>query len=129
MLTRNTWQHLTTEEIDFSRDYQDFCQLSDDEQYFIKNILAFFAASDTIVNINLSERFTQEVQVLEAIYFWQFQTAMENCHSDTYSLQIETLIKDEEERINTLNAVKNIPCVQKRQNGHSSGLRVTLHLL
>lgn len=104
----------TTEEIDFSRDYQDFCQLSDDEQYFIKNILAFFAASDTIVNINLSERFTQEVQILEAIYFWQFQAAMENCHSDTYSLQIETLIKDEEERINTLNAVKNIPCVQKK---------------
>jgi ribonucleotide reductase beta subunit family protein with ferritin-like domain len=75
----------TAEEIDFSKDYDDFQKLNKDEQHFIKMILAFFAASDRIVNINLGERFTQEVKIMEIIVAYQFQIMMENIHSETYS--------------------------------------------
>ena len=87
----NFW---TTEELDLSKDLNDYNKLSDNEKYFINNILAFFAASDGIVNENLVERFCNEVTILEAKFFYGFQIAMENIHSETYSLLIDTYIKD-----------------------------------
>ena len=81
----NFW---TTEELDLSKDMNDYNKLSDNEKYFINNILAFFAASDGIVNENLVERFCNEVTILEAKFFYGFQIAMENIHSETYSLLI-----------------------------------------
>ena len=104
----------TSEEIDFSQDYSDFQKLSDDSQHFIKMILAFFAASDTIVNINLAERFTREVQVIEVTIAYQFQIMMENIHSETYSLQIDNIIRDKEEKLKLLNAIENFPCIKKK---------------
>jgi len=104
----------TAEEIDFSKDYDDFQKMDENAQHFIKMILAFFAASDTIVNINLAERFTREVQVLEVIISYQFQIMMENIHSETYSLQIDNIVRDKEEKIKILNAVENFPCIQKK---------------
>ena len=104
----------TPEEIDFSKDYEDFIKLSSNAQYFIKMILAFFAASDTIVNINLAERFTNEVQLLEIIITYQFQIMMENIHSETYSLQIDNIIRDKEEKNKLLNALENFPCIKKK---------------
>jgi len=88
----------TPEEIDFNKDYDDFQKLSENTQYFIKMVLAFFAASDTIVNINLAERFIKEVQVLEAKITYQFQVMVENIHAETYSLQIDNIIRDKEEK-------------------------------
>ena len=87
----NFW---TTEELDLSKDLKDFTTLTDNEKYFIENVLAFFAASDGIVNENLIERFCNDVQVLEAKFFYGFQIAMENIHSETYSLLIDTYVKD-----------------------------------
>ena len=104
----------TSEEIDFSKDYDDFQKLSQDSQHFIKMILAFFAASDTIVNINLAERFTREIQVLEVTITYQFQIMMENIHSETYSLQIDNIIRDKEEKEKLLNAIENFPCIKKK---------------
>lgn len=104
----------TAEEIDFSKDYEDFQNMSENSQHFIKMILAFFAASDTIVNINLGERFTQEVQVMEAIITYQFQMMMENIHSETYSLQIDNIIRDPDEKSKLLNAIENYPCIKKK---------------
>ena len=83
----NFW---TAEELDLSKDLNDWDKLNEKEKYFIKNILAFFAASDGIVNENLVERFCQEVKILEAKFFYGFQIAMENIHSETYSLLIDT---------------------------------------
>lgn len=103
----------TAEEIDFSKDYDDFQKLNDKEQYFIKIILSFFAASDTIVNINLGERFSQEVQVREAIIAYDFQKMMENIHGEVYSLQIDNIIRDVDEKEKALNAIKNYPCIKK----------------
>ena len=79
----------TSEEIDLSKDLSHFEKLSDNERYFIKHILAFFSSSDTIVNINLGERFLNDVKILEAKFFYSFQMAIENIHSETYSLLIE----------------------------------------
>jgi len=107
----NFW---TTEELDLSKDMTDWNKLNDNEQKFIKNILAFFAASDGIVNENLVERFTQEVQLLEAKFFYIFQMAMENIHSETYSLLIDTYIKDPSEKDYLFNAMDNIPSIQKK---------------
>ena len=87
----NFW---TTEELDLSKDLKDFNGLNENERYFIENILAFFAASDGIVNENLVERFCKDVQLLEAKFFYGFQIAMENIHSETYSLLIDTYVKD-----------------------------------
>ena len=109
----NFW---TTEELDLSKDMNDWNKLNDNEQKFIKNILAFFAASDGIVNENLVERFTQEVQLLEAKFFYIFQMAMENIHSETYSLLIDTYIKDPKEKDHLLNAIDTIPSIQKKAN-------------
>ena len=107
----NFW---TTEELDLSKDMNDWNKLTDNEQTFIKNILAFFAASDGIVNENLVERFTQEVQLLEAKFFYIFQMAMENIHSETYSLLIDTYIKDPKEKDYLFNAIDTIPSIQKK---------------
>jgi ribonucleoside-diphosphate reductase beta chain len=104
----------TAEEIDFSKDIDDWVKLSDNERYFIKNILAFFAASDGIVNENLALRFYNEVKIAEARAFYGFQIAIENIHSEVYSLMIDTFIKDNEEKHYLFNAMDNIPCVRKK---------------
>ena len=107
----NFW---TTEELDLSKDMNDYNKLSPDEQYFINNILAFFAASDGIVNENLVERFCNEVKILEAKFFYGFQIAMENIHSETYSLLIDTYIKDLPLKNKLFNAIDTIPSVKKK---------------
>ena len=105
----------TAEEIDLSTDITDWeNKLNDNERYFIKHILAFFAASDGIVNENLAENFLSEVQYTEAKFFYGFQIAMENVHSETYSLLIDTLIKDKKEKDYLFKAIENIPCVGKK---------------
>jgi len=104
----------TAEEIDFSNDYKDYCKLSENEQHFIKMVLAFFAASDTIVNINLGERFIREVQIREAIVAYTFQMAMESIHSEVYSLMIDNIIKDTEEKSRLFNAIIEYPCISKK---------------
>ncbi len=107
----NFW---TTEELDLSKDLKDFNGLNDNEKYFIENILAFFAASDGIVNENLVERFCKDVQLLEAKFFYGFQIAMENIHSETYSLLIDTYVKDIAKKNKLFNAIETIPSVQKK---------------
>ena len=107
----NFW---TTEELDLSKDLKDFNGLNDKEKYFIENVLAFFAASDGIVNENLVERFCNEVQLLEAKFFYGFQIAMENIHSETYSLLIDTYVKDVTKKNNLFNAIETIPSVRKK---------------
>jgi ribonucleoside-diphosphate reductase beta chain len=104
----------TAEEIDLGQDLIDWKALNDGERHFISHILAFFAASDGIVNENLAEHFVAEVQYTEAKFFYGFQIAMENIHSETYSLLIDTYIKDAVERDKLLNAIEHIPCVKKK---------------
>jgi ribonucleoside-diphosphate reductase beta chain len=105
----------TAEEIDLSQDFDDWDnKLSDNDRYFIKHILAFFAASDGIVNENLAENFVREVQYTEAKFFYGFQIMMENIHSETYSLLIDTYIKDKAEKNYLFNAIDNIPCVKTK---------------
>lgn len=104
----------TADEIDFSKDIKDWNNLKLDEQHFIKHVLAFFAASDTIVNMNLLERFLKDVQILEAQVGYTFQAMMENVHSEVYSLMIDTYIKDNTEKTFLLNAVENIECVGEK---------------
>ena len=103
-----------TEEIDFTRDLDDWEKLNENEKYFIKNVLAFFAGSDGIVNENLSMRFSNEVQIPEARCFYGFQIAMENIHSETYSLLIDTYINDKNEKTQLFNAIDTIPCVAEK---------------
>jgi len=102
------------EEIDLSKDYAHWESLNADEKYFISMILAFFAASDGIVLENLATRFMSDVQVAEARAFYGFQIAMENIHSQTYSLLIETYIKNSEEKHRLFNALEYFPCIQKK---------------
>lgn len=104
----------TAEEIDLTPDLSDWEKLNDDERHFIKHILAFFAASDGIVNENLAERFLSEVQSPEARCFYGFQIAIENIHSETYSLLIDTYIKDTVEKTRLFNALETVECVQKK---------------
>ncbi|KAK7807052.1 hypothetical protein U0070_011414 [Myodes glareolus] len=104
----------TAEEVDLSKDIQHWEALKPDERHFISHVLAFFAASDGIVNENLVERFSQEVQVTEARCFYGFQIAMENIHSEMYSLLIDTYIKDSKEREYLFNAIETMPCVKKK---------------
>jgi ribonucleoside-diphosphate reductase beta chain len=105
----------TAEEIDFQQDITDWeHKLSDDERYFIKHVLAFFAASDGIVNENLAENFVKEVQYTEAKFFYGFQIMMENVHSETYSLMIDTYIKDSKEKDYLFNALETFPPVKKK---------------
>lgn len=105
----------TAEEIDLSPDLIDWeNKLNDDERHFIKHVLAFFAASDGIVNENLAEHFLSEVQYTEAKFFYGFQIAMENIHSETYSLLIDTYIKDSAEKDHLFNAIDTLDCVRKK---------------
>jgi ribonucleoside-diphosphate reductase beta chain len=105
----------TAEEIDLSPDLIDWeNKLNDDERHFIKHVLAFFAASDGIVNENLAEHFLSEVQYTEAKFFYGFQVAMENIHSETYSLLIDTYIKDSAEKDHLFNAIDTLDCVRKK---------------
>lgn len=106
----------TAEEIDFSKDYEDFCNLNDNEQLFIKMVLAFFSASDTIVNINLSERFLNDIKIREAIVAYTFQMMMESIHSETYSLQIDNIVRNSIEKDKLLNAVREYPCIAEKAN-------------
>ncbi|OBX23686.1 MULTISPECIES: ribonucleotide-diphosphate reductase subunit beta [Bizionia] len=105
----------TAEEIDLHQDLTDWkSKLNDDERYFIKHILAFFAASDGIVNENLAENFINEVQYSEAKFFYGFQIMMENIHSETYSLLIDTYVKDDVEKDQLFNALDNFPAIKKK---------------
>jgi len=102
------------EEIDLSKDTAHWESLTNQERYFISMILAFFAASDGIVLENLASRFMSEVQLSEARAFYGFQIAIENIHSETYSLLIDTYIKDREEKMTLFNAIDNFPCIKKK---------------
>jgi len=105
----------TAEEIDLHQDLTDWeTKLNDDEKYFIKHILAFFAASDGIVNENLAENFVNEVQYSEAKFFYGFQIMMENIHSETYSLLIDTYVKDDAEKNNLFKAIEVFPAIKKK---------------
>ncbi|SRX52822.1 ribonucleotide-diphosphate reductase subunit beta [Aequorivita sp. CIP111184] len=105
----------TAEEIDLHQDLTDWAtKLNADERYFIKHILAFFAASDGIVNENLAENFVNEVQYSEAKFFYGFQIMMENIHSETYSLLIDTYVKDEKEKDQLFNAIETFPAIKKK---------------
>ena len=104
----------TAEEVDLSNDIRDWEKLTDNEKFFIKNILSFFAASDGIVNENLAENFYKEVQYPEAKFFYGFQLAMENIHSLMYSLLIDTYITNKEEKDECFNAIDRLPAVQKK---------------
>lgn len=105
----------TAEEIDLHQDITDWdAKLNDDERHFIKHVLAFFAASDGIVNENLAENMVNQVQYTEAKFFYGFQIMMENIHSETYSLLIDTYIKDTKEKDYLFNAVENLECVKKK---------------
>ena len=105
----------TAEEIDLHQDLTDWStKLNDDERYFVKHILAFFAASDGIVNENLAENFVNEVQYSEAKFFYGFQIMMENIHSETYSLLIDTYVKDDAEKDNLFNAIEVFPAIKKK---------------
>lgn len=102
------------DEVDLSHDMSHWNKLTDNERHFISHILAFFAASDGIVNENLVERFSQEVQVTEARCFYGFQVAIENVHSEMYSLLIDTYISNPDEKDFLFNAIENLPCVGKK---------------
>jgi len=104
----------TAEEIDLTKDKDHWVKLTRDEQEFIKHTLAFFAASDGIVNENLALRFINEIDMTEAKCFYGFQIAMENIHSETYSLLIDTYIEDEEEKERLFHAIETIPIIQKK---------------
>ena len=104
----------TAEEIDLSQDLTDWEKLNEGEKHFVKHVLAFFAASDGIVNENLAENFVAEVQYTEAKFFYGFQIMMENIHSETYSLLIDTYIKDKDEQNHLFNAIDTVPAVQKK---------------
>mgnify|MGYP002632107945 FL=1 len=105
----------TAEEIDLSPDLIDWeNKLTEDERHFVKHVLAFFAASDGIVNENLAEHFLSEVQYTEAKFFYGFQVAMENVHSETYSLLIDTYIKSTAEKAHLFNAIDTLDCVKKK---------------
>ncbi|GLH07652.1 Ribonucleoside-diphosphate reductase subunit M2 [Gryllus bimaculatus] len=104
----------TAEEVDLSKDLSHWEKMKPEERHFISHVLAFFAASDGIVNENLVERFSQEVQITEARCFYGFQIAMENVHSEMYSLLIDTYISNPSEREFLFNAVETLPCVKKK---------------
>jgi ribonucleoside-diphosphate reductase beta chain len=104
----------TAEEVDLTNDIRDWNNLTENEKYFVKNILSFFAASDGIVNENLAENFYREVQYPEAKFFYGFQLMMENIHSLMYSLLIDTYISNEEEKQLCFTALDNLPAVQKK---------------
>jgi ribonucleotide reductase beta subunit family protein with ferritin-like domain len=103
-----------TEEIDLSKDMAHWITLKPEEQHFIKRILGFFAGSDGIVMENLAQRFMNEVQLPEAKFFYSTQLFMEAIHSETYSLLIDTYIEDRAEKLDVLQSIQNVPCIQKK---------------
>lgn len=104
----------TAEEIDLSQDWTDWERLNSNERHFVSTVLAFFAASDGIVNENLASRFSTEVQIPEARCFYGFQIAIENIHAETYSLLIDTYIRDPKEKARLFNAIETVPSVKKK---------------
>ena len=104
----------TAEELDLALDHKDWEKLTSNERHFISHVLAFFAASDGIVNENLAMNFSTEVQATEARCFYGFQIAIENIHSEVYSLLIDTYIRDTAEKNSLLNAIETVPCVMKK---------------
>jgi ribonucleoside-diphosphate reductase beta chain len=104
----------TAEEIDLSQDLKDWEKLNDGERHFVSHVLAFFAASDGIVNENIAENFVSEVQYTEAKFFYGFQIAIENIHSEVYSLLIDTYIKDTKKKDTLFNAIETLDCVKKK---------------
>ena len=104
----------TAEEVDLHQDVVDWKKLNDDERYFLKHILAFFAASDGIVNENLAENFVNEVQYSEAKFFYGFQIMMENIHSEMYSLLIDTLVASDSEKDELFKAIERFPAIKKK---------------
>lgn len=106
----------TPEEISFSKDGEDWQKLTNDERHFIKNILAFFAGSDGIVQENLATRFQRDVDSQVVKLFYSFQNAMEGIHAETYSLLIDTYVKNEEEKTRLFQAIDTIPCIAKKAN-------------
>jgi ribonucleoside-diphosphate reductase beta chain len=104
----------TANEIDLSKDMNDWEKLTEDERYFIKNVIGFFAGSDGIVMENLAVRFMREVQIPEVRAFYSYQIFNESIHGETYSLLIDTYIKDKEEKMNIFNSIENIPSVAKK---------------
>ena len=104
----------TAEEIDFSKDKEDWEKLSENEQYFIKHVLAFFAGSDGIVQENLASRFSKDVESPVARLFYGMQNAMEGIHSETYSLLIDQYVKDKNEQMKYFRAIDGIPCVRDK---------------
>ena len=104
----------TAEEIDLSQDLRDWVNMQDGERHFITHVLAFFAASDGIVNENLAEHFISEVQYTEAKFFYGFQITIENIHSETYSLLIDTYVKDPKEKDRLFHAIETMECVKKK---------------
>lgn len=118
----NIWQHYkkqqaaywTAEEIDFSKDAYDFNKLDKNEKHFIKMVLGFFSSSDTIVNMNLMERFISDVKIMEAHITYNYQAMIENIHAEVYSLMIDNIIKDKKEKDKLFNAVENFNCINKK---------------
>jgi len=104
----------TAEEVDLSKDEADFKKLTSNEQYFIKHVLAFFSSSDTIVNINIGERFSKDVKIREAIVCYNYQMMMENIHSEMYSLQIDNIVRDTTEKNKLFDALLHFPCIAKK---------------
>jgi ribonucleotide reductase beta subunit family protein with ferritin-like domain len=107
------------EEVDLSGDMRDWEKLNENEQYFIKNILAFFAGSDGIVNWNISDRFKEDIKQLEGLYketsyLYNYQAMIEDVHNEMYSLMLDTYIKSSEEKEHLFNAIETIPCVKKK---------------
>ena len=104
----------TAEEIDLYQDLEDWKKLNEDEKHFIKHVLAFFSASDGIVNENLALRFYNDLQIPEARSFYGFQIAMENIHAETYGLLIDTYIQDKKEKDYLFKAIDNVPCIAEK---------------
>lgn len=104
----------TAEELDLAHDYKDWEGLTNDERHFVTHVLAFFAASDGIVNENLASNFSSEIQLSEARCFYGFQIAIENIHSEVYSLLIDTYVKDPAEKTHLFNAMETVPCVRRK---------------
>lgn len=104
----------TPEEVDLAKDMDDWEKLSDNEKFFIKNVLAFFAAQDLIVSENLDTRFTQDVKVPEALAFYAFQDAIEYIHSESYALMLDTYVKDTDEKSQLFNAMHTLPWVKQK---------------
>ena len=114
-LYKNAMAHFwVAEEIDLTPDLKDWERLTDNERYFISHVLAFFAGSDGIVNENQILNFMREVQIPEARCFFGFQVMMENIHSETYSMLIDTFIKDKEEKYRLFHGIETIPCIKKK---------------